>query len=49
MRVVALIDDPQVVRRWAPLPVERGPPAQTVDWPPGAVIPLTYHPVPDIA
>jgi Transposase zinc-binding domain/Putative transposase len=56
MRIIALIDDPQVVRRilehlgrWAPLPVERGPPAHAVDWPPGAVIPLTYHPVPDIA
>jgi hypothetical protein len=52
MRVIALINDPQVVRRilehlgrWAPLPVERGPPAQA----PGAAIPLTYRPVPDIA
>ena len=56
MRVVALIDDPPVVRRilehlgrWAPLPTERGPPEPAPDWPPGAVIPLTYHPVPDIA
>jgi hypothetical protein len=54
MRVIALTDDPQVVRRilahlgrWAPLPTERGPPE--LDWPPGALIPLTYHPVPDIA
>jgi hypothetical protein len=56
MRVIALIDDPAVVRRilehlgrWAPDPVERGPPAQTLEWPANAVIPLTYHPVPDIA
>ena len=54
MRVIALIDDPAVVRRilehlgrWEPLPTERGPPEP--DWPPGAVIPLTYGPVPDIA
>jgi hypothetical protein len=54
MRVIALIDDPAVVRRilehlarWEPLPTERGPPEP--DWPPGATIPLTYHPVPDIA
>jgi hypothetical protein len=45
MRVIALIDDPGVVRRI----LERGPPAQTPDWPQNAVIPLTYHPVPDIA
>jgi hypothetical protein len=56
MRVVALIDEPQVVRRilehlgrWAPLPTERGPPESAPQWPPGATIPLTYHPVPDIA
>lgn len=55
MRVIAIIDDPQVVRRildhlgrWAPLPAQRVPPDQP-DWPPGTVIPLTYHPVPDIA
>ena len=44
MRVIALIDDLAVVRRildhlgrWAP------------EWPRNAVIPLTYHAVPDIA
>ena len=54
MRVIALIDEPAIVRRilehlgrWEELPTERGPPEP--DWPPGAVIPLTYHPVPDIA
>ena len=53
---IALIDDPGVVRhifhhrwRWAPEPAERGPPAQVPDRPQNAVIPLTYHPVPDIA
>ena len=56
MRMIALIDDPGVVRRilehlghWAPEPAERGPPAQAPDWPANAVIPLTYHPVPDMA
>ena len=56
MRVIALIDDPGVVRRilehlgrWAPEPSERGPPAQAPDWPRNAVIPITDHPVPDIA
>ena len=56
MRVIALIDDPGVVRRilehlgrWAPEPAERGPPEEVTDWPRNAVIPITYHPVPDIA
>jgi hypothetical protein len=47
MRVIALIDDPRVVRRilehlgrWVPQPAERGPPAQAPEWPPNAVIPL---------
>jgi hypothetical protein len=56
MRVIALIDDPAVVRRilehlgrWAPEPSERGPAAQAPEWPRDAVIPITYHAVPDIA
>lgn len=56
MRIIALIDDPKVIRRilehlgrWAPAATGRGPPAQAPDWPASAVIPLTYHPVPDIA
>jgi len=47
MRVIALIDDPSVMRRilehvghWAPEPAERGPPAQAPDWLQHAVIPL---------
>ena len=56
MRVIALIDDPGVIRRilehlgrWAPDPATRGPPVQAAEWPANAVTPLTYHPVPDIA
>ena len=56
MRVIALIDDPRVVRRilehlgrWAPEATERGPPVPAADWPVNAVIPLTYHRLPDIA
>lgn len=56
MRVIALIDDPARVQRilehlgrWTPEPAERGPSLQAPQWPANAVIPLTYHPVPDIA
>ena len=56
MRVIALIDDPGVVRRilehlgrWAPEASERGPPVPHPEWPANAVIPLTYHPLPGIA
>jgi len=56
MRVIALIDDPGVARRilehlgrWAPEATERGPPRAPPEWPANAVIPLTYHPVPNIA
>lgn len=56
MRVIALIDDPGVVRRnlehlggWAPEASERGPPVADPEWPANAVIPLAYHPLPDIA
>jgi hypothetical protein len=35
--------------RRLPEPAERGPPAQAPDWPRNAVIPITYHPAPDIA
>ena len=56
MRIIALIDDPGVVRRilehlgrWAPEATGRDPPAQVPDWPPTAVIPLTYHAVTEIA
>jgi hypothetical protein len=53
MRVLALIDDPGVIRRilqhlgcWAPEALERGPPGRAPQWPANN---LTYHPVPDIA
>jgi hypothetical protein len=56
MRVIALMEDPKVIRRilehlgrWAPEAPERGPPTQAPDGPANAVIPLTYYPVPDIA
>ena len=56
MRIIALIDDPGLVRRilehlgrWAPEATGRDPPAQVPDWPPTAVIPLTYHAVTEIA
>ncbi len=56
MRVIALIEDPAVVRRilqhlgrWVPEPAGPGPPAPAPEWPANALIPLTYHPLPDIA
>jgi hypothetical protein len=56
MRVIALIEDPGVIRRildhlglWAPLATERSPPPGAANWPRHANLPLTYHPVPDIA
>lgn len=56
MRIIALIEDRPVVRRilehlglWAPDATERSPPLAPETWPTGALIPLTYHPVPDIA
>jgi hypothetical protein len=57
MRVIALIEDPGVIRRilnhlglWAPLATKRSPPpGPAASWPRHANLPLTYHPVPDIA
>jgi len=57
MRVIALIEDLGVIRRilehlgqWAPLTTERSPPlGPTASWPRHVNLPLTYHPVPDIA
>jgi len=53
---IALIEDSEVIRRmlehlglWAPLPSERSPPVDPASWPPYASLPLTYHPVPEIA
>jgi len=34
---------------WAPEAPERGSPGQAPEWPANALIPLTYHPLPDIA
>jgi len=56
MRIIALIDDPPVVRRilehlglWQPEAMERSPPLPPEAWPLNRVLPMTYHPVPDIA
>ena len=56
MRVIALIEDPGVIRRilehlglWVPLATERSPPPGPASWPRHASLPLTYLPVPDIA
>ena len=51
-----VIDEPAVIRRilkhlrlWNLYPKQPDHPARAPPWPPGATIPLTYHPVPDIA
>jgi len=56
MRLIALIDDPPVVRRilhhlgrWVPEPAGPAPLSPSLEWPANAVIPLTYHPLPNIA
>ena len=56
MRIMAVIDEPAVIRRilkhlrlWNLYPKQPDHPARAPPWPPGATIPLTYHPVPDIA
>ena len=56
MRVTVLIEDAGVIQRvlehlgsWAPLATERSPPLGAASWPRHADLPLTYHPVPDIA
>ncbi|MBI3069077.1 MAG: hypothetical protein HYY79_09460 [Betaproteobacteria bacterium] len=61
MRVIAMIEDAGVIRRildhlglWAPLATERSPPLDTASldtasWPRHISLPLTDHPVPDIA
>jgi hypothetical protein len=39
----------EYLRLWAPLPTERNPLVNPASWPPYVSLPLTYHPVPDIA
>ena len=55
MRFLAVIEEPPVIERildqigeWCPSPPPRAPPAEQ-EWPKGCQIPLSYHPVPDIA
>ena len=56
MRIIALIDDVGVIERilkhlsvWDPQPETRSAAGPDPPWPKGETIPLTYHPVPDIA
>ena len=56
MRIIAVIDESAVIRRilkhlhkWDPVPDKPDHPARDPPWPKGETIPLTYHPVPDIA
>ena len=56
MRIIAVIDEIAVIRRilkhlrlWEPAPEQPNHPARDPPWPGGETIPLTYHPVPDIA
>ncbi len=55
MRFLAVIEEAPVIERilchigvWDPSPPLRAPPVEE-DWPDNSQIPLTYHPVPDIA
>ena len=55
MRFVAVIEEAPVIERilrhvraWDPTQPLRGPLVES-DWPPQSQIPLTYHPVPDMA
>ena len=55
-RIIALIEDPRVIWRilahlglWAPEASAPGSPAAACEGPVNALIPLTYHAVPDIA
>jgi len=54
--VKPFLNDPPVVRRilehlglWQPEAMERSPPLPPEAWPVNSVLPMTYHPVPDIA
>ncbi len=56
MRIIAVIDDAAVIRRilkhlrlWQTKPELPNHPARDPPWPANTTIPLTYHPVPDIA
>ena len=56
MRIIALIDDAEVIERirkhlnvWQPLPEPLMASGPDPPWPKGETLPITYHPVPDIA
>ena len=55
LELVTVIEEPPVIERildqigeWCPSPPPRAPPTEQ-EWPKGCQIPLSYHPVPDIA
>ncbi len=55
VELLSVIEEPPVIKRildqigeWCPSPPPRAPPAEQ-EWPKGCQIPLSYHPVPDIA
>jgi hypothetical protein len=56
MRIIALLDDVAVIERilrhlrtWDPRPAPVQPAGRDPPWPPGETLPITYHPVADIA
>ncbi len=56
MRIIALVEQPCVIERilkhvgaWEPRPSGPDPPSGPAAWPSDVTLPLTYHPVPDIA
>ena len=56
MRIIALIDDADVVERilrhlkvWDPIPDPISPAGPEPPWPDGETLPLTYHPLPELA
>lgn len=56
MRIIALIDNADVIEQilkhlsvWDPPPAPRDASGPDPPWPKDEIIPLTYHPVPDIA
>ena len=56
MRIIAVIDELAVIRKilkhlrlWDPSPKDLEHPGHDPPWPANTAIPLTYHPVPDIA
>ena len=56
MRIIAVIDEAAIIRkilkhlhRWNPIPEQPEHPVRDPPWSANTTIPLTYHPVPNIA